>query len=150
MHDEMYHRDNKRCHSRMTAVASLHILLLSLALTGTATAQSRPTLPDSARITYSDIANFWRAYDRLAPALTRADSVAVLNGQYLAHATAGLNSYLETHLKKADNLLMALGLLPKYLAAVRTNTLRLQQDEATVRAALRRVEAFYPAATYPD
>jgi hypothetical protein len=145
----MYPLDNKRCHSFMTRAAALWVVALLL-VAGKAAAQTRASIPDSARILYSDIPNFWQAYDRLTPVLTRADSIAIINQEYLGRGSAGLNGYLETHLKKADNLLFALGLLPKYIAAVRANTLRLRSQEYLIRAALRRVEAFYPPATYPD
>ncbi|HET9439000.1 MAG TPA: DUF2268 domain-containing putative Zn-dependent protease [Longimicrobiales bacterium] len=128
-------------------VAALAVLLC-FAGVATARAQTRAAHPDSARIVVSDVANFWRAYDRLTPSLTRADSVRVLANEYIAHASPGLQGYLETHLQKSENLLMGLGLLPRYMAAVRTNTLNINPE--AVRAALRRVEAFYSDATYPD
>jgi hypothetical protein len=123
-------------------------LILGLVPVSVATAQTRAAFPDSARIVVSDVANFWRAYDQLAPTFTRADSARVFASHYIAPGSPGLQGYLETHLKKPENLLMALGLLPGYLAAVRASTLSINPEE--VRAALRRVEAFYPDATYPD
>ena len=53
-------------------------------------AQTRAAHPDSARIVMSDVAGFWRAFDRLAPAMSRTDSVAVLAGDYIAPGSAGL------------------------------------------------------------
>ncbi|HEX6065539.1 MAG TPA: DUF2268 domain-containing putative Zn-dependent protease [Longimicrobiales bacterium] len=124
------------------------LVALFLAAASTASAQSRVEHPDSARIVLSDVAVFWRAYDKLTPAMTRADSARTLEQEYLAHASAGLQGYAATHIKKPENLLMGLGLLPKYVAGVRANTLKISVDD--VRAALRKVETFYPDATYPD
>jgi hypothetical protein len=124
------------------------VVAFLLVAASTGAAQTRVDHPDSARIFLSDVATFWRAYDSLAPAMTRADSVRTLEHEYLAHASKGLQGYTTTHLKKPDNLLMGLGMLPKYVAGVRANTLNISGDD--VRAALRKVEAFYPAATYPD
>lgn len=123
-------------------------LVLLLLIATTASAQQRATHPDSARIVTSDVATFWQAYDQLRPAMSRADSARVFDSAYLAQGTPGLQGYIATHLKKSENLLMGLALLPKYLAAVRANTSRISVDD--VRAVLRRVEAFYPDATYPD
>ena len=124
------------------------VVALILAFPGSAVAQNRVGHPDSARIIMSDVAAFWRAYDRLTPAMTRADSVRTLEQEYLNHASDGLKGYIATHLKKPDNLLMGIGMLPKYVAAVRASTLAISSED--VRAALRKVEAFYPEATYPD
>lgn len=106
--------------------------------------------PDSTRIITSDVVNFWRAYDRLTPTMTRADSVHAFDEEYIQRATPGLNAYVDARLKKADNLLMALGMLPRYMAAVRANTLALAAQEPRIRESLRKLEAFYPEAKYPD
>ncbi|HEY0306312.1 MAG TPA: DUF2268 domain-containing putative Zn-dependent protease [Longimicrobiales bacterium] len=124
------------------------VLALLLLFASDAAAQHRVAHPDSARIVVDDVARFWRAYDLLTPSMTRADSVEILEREYIASASAGLRGYLQSHLKKPENLLMGLGLLPKYLAAVRAGTLSI--DPAAVRTALRRLEQFYPDATYPD
>ena len=124
------------------------VVALLLVVASNATAQTRVDHPDSARIVVSDVAIFWRAFDKLTPAMTRADSVRILDQEYLAQGSKGLQGYATTHLKKPDNLLMGLGMLPKYVAGVRANTLKMSADD--VRAALRKVEAFYPDASYPD
>jgi hypothetical protein len=122
-------------------------MVLLLLLASPAAAQTRTAHPDSARIVMSDVAHFWSAFDQLTPAMTRTDSVEVLTRVYIARGSEGLQGYLDTHLRKPENLLMGLGMLPKYLAAVRAHTLGISTE--AVRAALRRVEAFYPDATYP-
>jgi hypothetical protein len=125
----------------------MKLLLLLLMLASSAAAQTRTGHPDSARIVTSDVAHFWSAYDQLTPAMTRADSTAVLTREYTARGSEGLQGYLDTHLKQPENLLMGLGMLPRYLAAVRANTLGISSE--AVRSALRGVEEFYPDATYP-
>jgi hypothetical protein len=123
-------------------------LLYTLA-TGAA-AQTLNTDPDSARIVTADIERFWRAYDRLGPGSTREDSVRAFSEGYLGLASPGLAAFDRMRLRGPDGLLFALRMLPRYYAAVRPNTLRLHEQEPVVRAALRRLEAVYPGATFPD
>ena len=125
----------------------MKLMLLLLMLASSAAAQTRTAHPDSARIVTSDVAHFWSAYDQLTPTMTRADSTAVLTRVYTGRGSEGLLGYLDTHLKQPENLLMGLGMLPRYMAAVRANTLGISSE--AVRSALRRVEEFYPDATYP-
>jgi hypothetical protein len=106
--------------------------------------------PDSARISFAEIDRFWNAYAQLARAATRADSAAALQSGYFTGAGPALQTFIDRRLKSPDNMLRALGMLPRYYAGVRASTLSLKDDESRIRADLRKVEAFYPAARYPN
>ena len=131
----------------MRTLAALGLLL---ACAATASAQSATTDPDSARIITADIENFWRGYDRLRPGSTRADSARVFAETYFQAASPGLETFIRTRIQQPENLLMGLGMLPRYYAAVRANTLRLREKEPLIRSSLRRLQAFYPQARFPD
>ena len=123
---------------------------LLFALPPSGTAQTLPTNPDSVRIITADIENFWQAYDQIGPGSTREDSVRAFSEGYLGRASPGLAAFVRMRLRDADGLLFALNRLPRYYAAVRPNTLRLHEQGPVIRASLRRLEALYPAATFPD
>lgn len=126
------------------------VVVCSFFLCDAASAQTRWSHPDSVRIITSDITNFWQAYDRLSLGASRADSIQAFRTGYFDEASPGLTAFIDARLKQPDNLLRALGMLPRYYAAVRPSTLELSNREPVVRQALRKLQDFYPAATFPD
>lgn len=125
-------------------------IALSIGATTSMSAQEVHSDPDSVRIITADLPNFWRAYDTLQPAHTRADSIAAIASTYFAPASPGLKTYIDRRLQKPEAMLFGLALLPKYFAAVRANTLSVLDHEPVIRAGLRRVRAIYPQARFPD
>ena len=130
---------------RSAVVASLLLILV------TASAAQTPSAdPDAARIVTADIERFWQAHDRLGPRSTRDDSVRAFSEAYLAPASPGLAAFTRMRLRGPESLLFGLTRLPRYYAAVRSNTLRLHEQEPVLRAGFRRLQALYPEATCPD
>ncbi len=116
-----------------------------------ASAQSpRPrTTADSLRIVWADVDHFWQAYDRLATARTTADSLAIIDTQYLALATPGLRKYAEAAQATAPDWLRAIRTHRRYLAAIRPAMQSVGQQQHAIRQAARQLQAIYPAATFP-
>jgi hypothetical protein len=115
-----------------------------------AATQTRNTIVDSVSVITSDVTNFWRAYDRLTVAKTRADSVRAITDEYFQPASRGLAEYVRIRLKRPENILDALRMAPRYYAAVRANTLRLNEEGAVIREGFLKFQALYPAAVFPD
>ena len=124
--------------------------VLTLAISQGGFAQMAHTDVDSVRIITADVSNFWRAYDLLQSTSSRSDSVAAFQSAYLEPATPGLKVFTERRLKQADALLFGLGLLPRYYAGVRGQTMRIPEQEPGIRAALRDLQKLIPEARFPD
>jgi hypothetical protein len=106
--------------------------------------------PDSARIVTSDIANFWLAYTNLGRSSTHDDSVQTFTEKYFRPRSPGLAAFTRLRITNVDSLVAAVGRYSRYYAAVRANTLRLQQMAPAIRASFRRMKALYAGATFPD
>ena len=131
----------------------MRLLLLLLYLTATpAPAQTRPapTNPDSLRMVWADVDHFWRAYDQLATARSPADSVAIIQTQYLALATPGLRRYAEAAHANAADFLRGVRTHRRYLAAIRPAMQAVGRQKPAVLAAARRLKEMYPAVVFPD
>ena len=118
--------------------------------TSPAATQIRNASVDSVSVITSDIANFWQAYDRLAGAETRADSVRAVIEEYFQPASRGLAEYVRIRLKRPENILDALRMAPRYYAAVRGSTLRLNEEGPVIRKGFLKFQALYPTAKFPD
>ncbi len=130
--------------------AAVGVCVALIAASTASSAQERHTDPNTARIVTTDIPNFWRAYDLLPAATTRADSVGVVREHYLDRASAGLQAFFRLRIQSAENILRALDRMPRYYAAIRTNTLGIGRVEPRIREGYRRFKNVYPAARFPD
>jgi hypothetical protein len=106
--------------------------------------------PDSLRVIWTDIDHFWQAFDQLKSAASTADSLAIIDQQYLAVATPGLRRYAKEANASAADFLRALRTHQHYLAAIRPATQSIVQYKADIIKAARQLKQIYPASTFPD
>ncbi len=116
---------------------------------GQATRPAQPN-PDSLRVEWADVDRFWRTYDQLATAGSRADSLALVETQYLAPATPGLRTYVAAAHASAADFLAAWRTHRRYLAAIRPATQRIGSQKAAILRAARQLKRAYEASTFPD
>ena len=126
------------------------IVVIASLLAVAAPAAAQETATASVRISTADIHTFWQAFDRLKSAATHADTLAVFAEHYFARTTAGGSTFIAKRLKKPDDLLFAMNMLPRYYRAIRPNTLRLQEQEPIIRAGFQRLQRLYPATKLSD
>jgi hypothetical protein len=126
------------------------VALLIIAAGISSVARGQTASADSIEIVTEDVTHFWEAVDRLNPQSSRADSIQAFQAYYFDRATPGLQSYISSRLKKPDGLLMALGMLPRYYASVRPNTLALVAQKERVRRAVADLQRYYPESRFPD
>jgi hypothetical protein len=105
------------------------------------------TDPMNARLETSDIARFWRAYDKLASA---ADPATLLETEYLDIGSAGLQEFIPGRITSGQKLHQVIQKHPKYFAAIRKATQTLAALEPDVRQELRNLQKLYADATFPD
>lgn len=124
-----------------------------LALSLSAHAQTMPLVqsdPDSLRVVWADVDRFWRAYDRLSAAVATADSLAIIQTDYLNPATPGLRAYVEAAHATAADFLRAIRTHRTYLITIRPATLKIGQQRPAIVRAARKLKQAYPAVTFPD
>ncbi|HXG65765.1 MAG TPA: DUF2268 domain-containing putative Zn-dependent protease, partial [Blastocatellia bacterium] len=102
--------------------------------------------PDAARLVTSDIANFWRAYDRATP----DDDLIVFRNEYLRKGSYGLQQFLELRIGSVCNLVGTIEKHPKYYASIRESTLKVDSMKDAIRASFYKLKELYPEAVFPD
>lgn len=117
---------------------------------GTAAGQSANRDPDRARLVTDDIPRFWQAFDRLATAATRRDSLNALWEGYYLPASPGLEAFIRLRVGSPFELLDAVRRRPAFYAAIRGQTLRVADATPGIREALRGFRAMYDDAVFPD
>ena len=116
------------------------------------------TDPTEAKFITSDIANFWIMFDSLPSASSRQDSLNILQSEYLAKASKGLQRYFsveeQENGRKAEDIQAAyldlLASAPKYLASIREATLSVESRKPEIMATFDRLRTLYPDFTFPD
>ncbi|WP_229423700.1 hypothetical protein [Massilia frigida] len=103
--------------------------------------------PDTFRYITSDIARFWSVDDRLGMA---ADPAALMEREYLDSGTVGLHGFVHRRIGSGEQLVRRIGKHPAYDRAIRATTSRAAAFEPEIRAGLRRFQALYAAAVFPD
>ncbi|RYC70162.1 DUF2268 domain-containing putative Zn-dependent protease [Spirosoma sordidisoli] len=129
---------------RFVAFLFLNIQLTTLA-------QSVKTSnPDSITFNLQDVRNFWTAYDLLATASSQADSLAVINNQYLAKASRGLELYRDMSGSNAGSFLEVIRRHPALLRSIRSNTLAISTKQRPIVDGARKLKAIYPGSVFPE
>ena len=134
------------------AVRRTGLVLAALLLAGRAPAQTRPSTanPDSLRVVWTDVDQFWHAFDRLQSATNTPDSLAVIEQHYLAVGTPGLRRYAKESNSTATDFLQAIRAHRRYLAAIRPATQSIGQHQASIIKAARQLKKLYPPSTFTD
>jgi hypothetical protein len=123
--------------------------LLCIALTAAATAQEIPTEftrePAEARFVYDDVVNFNRAFAMLA---SSADSLDVIQAEYIDKGTPGLKVFQEKYGLTAEGLLKAIRKRPEKYTALKDMPAALHELEDSTRAAFERLKQLIPEAVF--
>lgn len=106
--------------------------------------------PADARIVSSDIANFWRAYDRAAQARTLADSMRAFFDEYYVVGSPGLHDFIRRRIGSVLHLIDVIREHPRFYASLREPSLRTSEFAAPIRESFRRFEEIYPDAVFAD
>ncbi len=121
----------------------LGVLMAAIAA-APAPAQNRD--PDAAKLVFSDIDLFWKAFDASRP----ANRAQVLQTQYLDKGSVGLKEFLRVRIRSAENLAAAIDKHPKYYAALRDPSRKLPTQEGAIRASFRKLKKLYEPAVFPN
>lgn len=122
-----------------------------MAAMGSAAADGLPEFnrdPDRARIIADDLERFWAAWDRMADAGERR--AELLETHYLQPASPGLQSFMQSRIGDADNLLAAIDEHPAYYASLRELGPRMATAAKRAYPAFRALDQLFPDAVFPD
>lgn len=130
-----------------------HLLFLFLTIAFAASAISAQTTelvknqnPETVKFVTSDIALFWKAYDRAKP----ENNLNVFRDEYLRKGSAGLEEFRKLRIGSACALVDTIEKYPKYYAALREPSLKIASYENQMRTSFRKLREIYPAAVFPD
>ena len=103
--------------------------------------------PEKAALVTSDIPAFWKVFDQLDN--TKHPEV-LLNTEYFNAGSVGLQDFVESRIRSAEDLLASIRSSHKYYESARDSTLRIASMEPGIRASFRRLKELYPDAVFPD
>ncbi|MDX1394513.1 MAG: DUF2268 domain-containing putative Zn-dependent protease [Gemmatimonadota bacterium] len=129
-------------------LAALGASLLSLGI-GAPSLTAQPG-DDAYRIVTSDLENFWRAWDRAATAETWDDSVAAFEALYREQGSEGLADFFGSRIEDVPTLLREIRSAPRYYAALRPQTPRVQEFVPEIHRMFADWLELYPEADLPD
>lgn len=104
---------------------------------------------NKAKISFSDIDNFWEAFDRIQHCDNKNDKLKVIEKLIIDRASSGLKSYLKKDNISANTYLKFLT-IPKYLSSIRANTLELKKEKINIEQALTKLKVIYPSLKFTD
>lgn len=102
--------------------------------------------PDAAQIVTSDIALFWKAYDMAKP----ENDLIVFRDQYLRKGSVGLKEFTRTRIGSSCGLVDAIEKHPKYYAALREGSLKVDSYKEPIRASFHKLKEMYDGAVFPN
>jgi len=102
--------------------------------------------PDAAKLVWSDIDLFWKAYDKATP----ENNLNVFRDEYLRKGSVGLQDFTKLRIMSVCSLVDTIEKAPRYYARLREPSLKVASTEPQIRASFRRLKEIYPAAVFPD
>jgi len=102
--------------------------------------------PEKAEIVASDIALFWRAYDMATP----ENNLIIYRDEYLKKGSVGLQEFLRIRIDSSCNLVAAIDAAPKYYAALREQSMKVENYKPQVLASFKKLKEIYPDAAFPN
>jgi hypothetical protein len=104
--------------------------------------------PKQARFITTDIHNFWKAYDLVQKDTAhRAD---IYKKYYVDAGTDGLQDYFAYKVRSLKNFVTVHDRKPKFYAAIRKNTLAVDDQKPQMIANFVKFKELYPDGTFPD
>ena len=102
--------------------------------------------PEKAQIVTSDIALFWRAYDMAKP----ENNLIIYRDEYFKKGSVGLQEFLRSKIGNSCNLVTAIEAAPKYYAALRVQSAKVENYKPQMLASFKKLKEIYPDAVFPN
>jgi hypothetical protein len=102
--------------------------------------------PENMHLSFSDIDNFWKMYDRL----DQPGSDSLVMKEYIMKGSPGLRTFFEKRMGlQPSNLLSQIRKKRRYFASIRNVSLNLHRYRGAILDAAKKVKSLYPAAYFP-
>ncbi|MCY3771996.1 MAG: DUF2268 domain-containing putative Zn-dependent protease [Gemmatimonadetes bacterium] len=105
--------------------------------------------PDDVRLVTSDICNFWRAYD-MSEGKATEEKIEIYEKEYLAKGSIGLEDFVNSRIKSAEELVKAIEARPKYYASIRESSNRVPEMTDRIRNYMHIWKNLYDEAVFQD
>lgn len=102
--------------------------------------------PEKAQIVTSDIALFWRAYDMAKP----ENNLIIYRDEYFRKGSVGLQEFLGSKIGNSCNLVTAIDAAPKYYAALRAQSAKVENYKPQMLASFKKLKEIYADAVFPN
>lgn len=102
--------------------------------------------PEKAQIVTSDIALFWRAYDMAKP----ENNLIIYRDEYFKKGSIGLQEFLRIKIGNSCNLVTAIDAAPKYYAALRAQSAKVEHYKPQMLASFIKLKELYAGAVFPN
>jgi hypothetical protein len=106
--------------------------------------------PDKARFITTDVARFWRVYDKAKAAASHDERVRILQQEYIDPGTIGLQDFASSGRLNAEGLAQKIEKYSNFFGAIRLLTLGIESQRAETLAAFRKFKEIYPQTIFPD
>jgi hypothetical protein len=102
--------------------------------------------PENMHLSFSDIDNFWKMYDRL----DQPGSDSLVMKEYIMKGSPGLRTFFEKRMGlQPSNLLSQIRKKRRYFASIRNVSLNLHRYRGAILDAAKKVKSLYPGAYFP-
>lgn len=101
-------------------------------------------------ISTEDIDHFWTAYDKLPEAKTFADSVQIMQTEYIDRATNGFKKFLRVRNFTAEEYITVLSAYPSFWKSIRSKTENIKYRQAELELVMTKLEAVIPHFKMPE
>lgn len=101
-------------------------------------------------ISTEDITHFWEAYDALASAKSKADSIFIVQQRYLDRATEHFKTFIRIRKFTAEEYVKLIGKYPRFWKSVRPLTENIVNRKDEIEAVLQTFKNELPAFEVPD
>ncbi|MEJ8802344.1 gliding motility protein GldB-related protein [Pontibacter sp. H249] len=98
---------------------------------------------------YSDVTLFWQAFDRLQQAQTKEDSIAILEQEYIAKASPGVEQFMQGRISSGKYLQKTISKHRNYYTYLRNHTSKLDQIIPRLDKHYKRLKRLYPETDIP-
>jgi len=104
-----------------------------------------PFLSFSQRIITEDIANFWKAFDKIVLEKDSLKQLELIKTIYINKGTPGLNGIIRARRYSAEEYIYAINNYPKFWQSVRNNTLKSTQFSKEIENGINKLRGIYPS-----
>jgi hypothetical protein len=96
------------------------------------------------KIETTDIDNFWKAYDYLENAETKADSIKIIQEFYIDKATEEFKEFIRVRNFTSEEYVLKLSLYPKFWKSIRSKTLNIKTRKKEIEIIFEKFERVLP------